>query len=427
MRYIHRREFLKTTAALGAGLAWGALGTSARAADAQDPIVVAVMGLGRGGGLAETFAANPGVRLKYVCDVDQKRLAASLAALEKRQKTGVQGAADFRTILDDKEVHALVIAAPDHWHGPATILACAAGKHVYVEKPASHNAREGELMIAAARKHNRVVQVGTQRRSWEKIIEAVQKVHQGVIGKVTFSRGWYTNSRKDMGQGKEVPVPPGLDYTLWQGPAPQRPYRDNLIHYNWHWLWHWGTGELGNNGIHALDLCRWGLDVDYPKRVTSNGGRYHYHDDQETPDTQIVTFDFGDKCLTWEGRSCLPQGLDNSAFGASFYGDQGTLVSNGNGYVIYDLKNNQVAKVAGNGGDAGHIQNFLDCIRTGQRPRADIEHGHKSTLLCHLGNIAQRLGRTINLDPQTGRIANDPDAQILWSREYRPGWEPKVF
>src|SRR5262249_2593679 len=199
----------------------------------------------------------------------------------------------------------LTVATCNHWHAPATILACAAGKHVYVEKPCSHNPNEGELMVAAARNHKRFVQMGNQRRSWPKIIEAMDQLHKGIIARGYLAQSWYYNRRPSIGHGKEAPIPEGLDYDLWQGPAPRRPFKSNYLHYNWHWFWHWGNGELGNNGIHMIDLCRWGLGVDYPVRVTSAGGRYRYADDQETPDTQVVAFEFeGRKTITWEGLSC---------------------------------------------------------------------------------------------------------------------------
>jgi predicted dehydrogenase len=333
---------------------------------------------------------------------------------------------DFRRILDDPGVDALVVAAPDHWHAPAAILACSAGKHVYMEKPASHNAREGELAVAAARKFNRVVQVGTQRRSMPKVVEAIELIRGGALGPVRFARGWYTNTRGSIGRGNPAPVPPWLDWALWQGPAPERPYQDNVVHYNWHWFWHWGTGELGNNGIHALDLCRWGLGVDYARRITSGGGRYHFTDDQESPDTNVVTFDFGDRAISWEGRSCQRHGIEGSGFGASFHGEKGTLVIDGANYTLFDAGDKPASKMAGSGSDDPHLKNFLDCIRSGRRPNADIEEGHKSTLLCHLGNIAWRVGRTVNCDPRTGRIVGDKGAARLWGREYRKGWEPKV-
>jgi predicted dehydrogenase len=222
-------------------------------------------------------------------------------------------------------------------------------------------------------------------------------------------------------------VPEWLDYTLWQGPAPERPFHDNVVHYNWHWFWHWGTGELGNNGVHALDLCRWGLGVDYPKRVSSGGGKFRHDDDQQTFDTHFVTYEFDGATITWEGLSWSPRGIEGEGFGASFHGDAGTLVLLDNGYKILDMQNNEVAAGSGIGGDAAHLADFLDAVRTGRRPNADIELGHKTTLLCHLGNISQRVGRALNIDPKTGRIlGNDAETQALWSREYRKGWEPVV-
>ena len=434
----NRREFLLTTASLGLTL------TSLGAAepDAKDTpdekavpevakVVVGVMGTGgRGTELATEFATRPGSSVRYVCDVDQGRAERAAAAVGSRQSGETpRPVGDFRRILDDKDVEVLVIAACDHWHAPAAILACAAGKHVYVEKPCCHNPHEGELLVAAARKHNRVVQHGTQRRSWPKNVEGVELVRSGGIGRVLFSRGWYNNVRPSIGKGKQTAPPSNLDYALWQGPAPEQPFRDNILHYNWHWFWHWGTGECGNNGVHALDVCRWGLGVDYPRRVTAGGGRYYYDDDQETPDTHSVTYDFGEKgMIVWEGRSCHPRGFEGSDFGIAFYGDGGTVVIGGGGYKVFDVRDKVVKEVGGNGGNAEHVQNFLDCVRgeKGAKLNAEIEEGYKSALLCHLGNIAYRTGRTVNLDPQTHRPVGDPEAEKLWRREYRPGWEPKV-
>jgi predicted dehydrogenase len=394
---------------------------------ADEKVVLGIMGLnGRGKDLAQGFAATGGAEIAYLCDVDERAIGKAAAALAGKQEKTPAGVRDFRRVLEDRAVDALVVAAPDHWHGPATILACAAGKHVYVEKPASHNPREGELMVAAARKHGRVVQLGTQRRSMPGVIEAVEKLKAGTIGRVLFARGWYNNTRPSIGHGKPAAVPAWLDYSLWQGPAPEREFRDNRVHYHWHWFWHWGTGELGNNGIHALDVCRWGLGVDYPTRVTAGGGKYRYDDDQETPDTLVVTYDFGDRAITWEGRSWHPRGFEGNGFGIAFYGEQGTMVLDGGGYRVLDMKGMEVSRGSGAGGDGAHLQNFLQCVRSGARPNAEIEEGHKSTLLCHLGNIAWRVGRTLNLDPKTGRITGDGEAAALWRREYRKGWEPKV-
>jgi predicted dehydrogenase len=269
--------------------------------------------------------------------------------------------------------------------------------------------------------------MGSQRRTWPAIIEAVGKIHAGEIGKVHYARCWYNNRRASVGYGKTAEVPTWLDWKMWQGPAPAKDFKDNIVHYNWHWHWHWGNGELGNNGVHGLDVARWGMDVDYPIRVVSGGGKYRWDDDQETADTHIVTYNFPDeKSIMWEGLSWSPYGLDGSMFGISFHGDAGTLVIPDSGYKIYNMQNKEQSAVKGEGGESSHIANFLDCIRTGKLPNADIAEGHQSTLLCHLGNIALRTNRVLTTDPKNGHILNDDAAMQLWSREYQPGWEPKV-
>jgi predicted dehydrogenase len=420
-----RRDFLGRAAV--SGLAAGAWFSRSAAAQAANPVVVGVMGLSRGRSLAVSFAKQPGVVVKYVCDTDQSRAESGARLLEGAAGKTPQAVGDFRRILDDAEVHALICAAPNHWHAPATILACAAGKHVYVEKPCCHNPYEGELMVQAARKANRAVQMGAQRRSGPGTIEAIQKLRDGVIGRVYLARCWYGNLRPSIGTGKPAAVPAGLDYELWQGPAPRRPYIDNRIPYNWHWFWHWGNGELGNNGIHGLDLCRWGLGVDFPVRVTSSGGRYRFDDDQETPDTQTVCLEFdGRRQITWEGLSCNKH---DRKF-VIFYGEGGALELEGNGsYTVFDAQDKEAGKSGSSGvGDDEHIVNFLDAIRN-DKPlslNGEIAEGHKSTLLCHLGNIAHRTGRALQCDAGNGHIVGDDEAMKLWRREYEPGWEPKV-
>jgi predicted dehydrogenase len=293
--------------------------------------------------------------------------------------------------------------------------------------------------VSAAQKYGKVVQVGNQRRSWPKVIEGMQLLKEGAIGRVYFARGWYANRRESMGYGKVVPVPAHLDYELWQGPAPRRPYKDNLIHYNWHWIWHWGTGEMLNNGTHFIDLCRWGLEVDYPTRVTSAGGRYHWKDDWETPDTQLVTYDFeDDKSILWEGRSCNPRGIEGSATGASFHGENGTMVVDGNGYVIYDNDNKEIKSsksgttnaidTTGPGFDLDqdHFTNFIEGIQQGKKLNSDITNANISVHLCHLGNIAHRTGRVIHCDTKNGHIIDDKEALQFWGREYEQGWAPSV-
>lgn len=421
-----RRRFLHETAAAATLAATGPL--ILRGADSPARrIRVAVMGLnGRGMAHIQGFLAQPGVEVAYVCDVDSRALAKGAKAVEEKSGKKPVAIEDFRRALEDPALDAISVATPNHWHAPATILACAASKHVYVEKPASHNPRESEWMVVAAARHNRLVQMGNQRRSWPWVQEAIAKVQAGEIGKVTFARTWYNNARASIGHGKVVPVPDWLNYELWQGPAPERPYVDNLVHYNWHWRWHWGNGELGNNGIHALDVARWGLQVDHPKSVCCGGGRYQFDDDQETPDIYLTTFDFGHCGASWESHSHHPYGFQNEDFGIWFYGDKGVLIIGGTNYRITDPNGRERFSYQGKWNDADHFGNFIRAIRDGEKlhsPIADAEH---STMLCHLGNIAWRAGKTLHLDPANGRLQSEADAEGMWEREYRPGWREKL-
>jgi predicted dehydrogenase len=435
MSEINRRTFLG--AATASGVALASAGFAAQ--PANDKLLVAVIGTGgRGTGLAQAFARLPGVEVTHVCDADRGRAdnAAGVVNKATEGKLTPQVATDLRRVLDDKNLNAVVIATCNHWHAPAAILACAAGKHVYVEKPCSYNPREGELLVQAARKHHKLVQMGNQRRSYPKVIEAMAELRKGVIGRVYFAESWYQANRGTIGRGKEATPPKGLDYALWQGPAPHRPFHTNYLHYNWHWFWHWGNGELGNNGVHIIDLCRWGLGVDYPIRVTSAGGRFRFDDDQETPDTHLVTFEFpGKKQIMWEGLSCSVQPNRTiviekerpTAYHSLFHGETGTLALSDRSYVItpYDTKQPpRTEKVEG--GDSAHFRNFLDAIRKGGRLNSDIEEAHKTTLLCHLGNISQRTGRALRCDPKNGTILDDKAAMAMWTREYAKGWEPRV-
>jgi predicted dehydrogenase len=422
---INRRHFLGAAAATAAS---GMAASVASAGDANSRLIVGIMGTGgRGTGLAATFQQQPNVEVAYVCDPDRDRVGRAADAVRKAGNPNVRTVADFRRILDDRAVNIFVCAACNHWHAPATILACAAEKHVYVEKPCSHNPREGELAVQAAQKHKRLVQMGNQRRSVARIIEAIEEVRKGTIGRAYLAQSWYLNNRSSIGRGKEASVPAALDYELWQGPAPPRPFHTNYLHYNWHWFWHWGNGELGNNGIHMLDLCRWGLGVDYPIHVSSTGGRYRFQDDQETPDTHLVAFDFpGRKTITWTGLSCnrLPAGKGADVM---FVGENGTLTIDGNGYKVYDPAGKELRQAGGPANlDVLHIRNFLEACRGNGRLNSEIEDGHKSTLLCHLGNIAQRTGRALECDPKDGHIVGDKQAMGYWTREYAKGWEPRV-
>ena len=441
--YYDRRGFVKKAAVSAAGIGLiGSYGFSnTKRASANDNLRVAVIGTNsRGAALARGFARTGGIDVAYICDVDDYAMAKGLDAVKKSgQQSKVEGIKDFRKILDDKSLDAVVIAMPDFWHAPAAIMALQAGKHVYVEKPGSHNPREGEFVAEAARKYGRVVQMGNQRRSWPNVMEALRDLKAGIIGNPHYARTWYGANRAPIGFGKNVPVPAGLDFELWQGPAPRREYRDNLIHYNWHWFWHWGTGEILNNGTHYIDLARLGLGVDYPVKVSSHGGRYAYQDDWETPDTQMTLFDFAEnKTIFWEGKSCNRRPVEGLGAAVSFHSEKGTMVIGNSDFIVYDNDNKEVKKFttgretavdltgAGFDNDADHILDFANAIRTGKKPRSDFYDANKSVLLCHLGNIAHRVKRSINCDPADGKIIGDAEAMRLWGRYYEPGWEPEI-
>lgn len=422
-----RRSFLKQSSVAAGFAALGGFQILRAQESPAKKISVGIMGCNnRGLAHIAGYLAVPNVEIAYICDVDSRAMAKGIAAVARKQARKPQGVRDFRQMLEDQHLDAISIAAPDFWHTPATMLACAAGKHVYVEKPGSHNGHEGELIVAAARKHKRVVQMGNQRRSWPWVMDAIHSLHAGEIGRIFFARTWYTNKRQSIGRGQRVPVPEWLDYSLWQGPAPEQPFRDNIIPYHWHWFWVWGTSELGNNGIHALDLARWGMKLEAPRRITCAGGRYHAQDDWEMPDTAVATFDFGTSFVVWEGQSCDPRGFEDSGFGINFYGESGVMTITADACRVHDLNNKLVREVKGQRDDSGHFANFADAIRDGKRLNSDIAEGQKATLLCHLGNIALRSGQTVDYDPATRKLQAGRKAQALWRREYRKGWEPKV-
>lgn len=423
----NRRKFIATAAA-GATV-FGGFHSSLKASPSRsslNKLTCAVMGVnGRGSSLARGFSRQKDVVVSHVCDVDSRAIQKGQAAVEGVTGTQPVGLSDFRKALDDSSIDILVIAAPNHWHGPGAILGMQAGKHVYVEKPCSHTAEEGELMVANAAKHKRVCTMGSQRRSVPAYIDVINKLHKGVIGNVLYARCWYANRRGPIGKGKQVSVPDWLDFKLWQGPCTDKPFKDNLVHYNWHWHWHWGNGELGNNGVHAIDIARWGMQVDYPTRVVSAGGRYRFSDDQETADTHLTSFEFGKKLLVWEGLSWSPKGSEKNGFGVSFHGDKGTLLLLDRKYEIYNIQNKLLDSGNHSLDDNPHFEDFLGCIRNGGKPNADITEAHKSTLLCHLGNIAHRTGAALETDPDNGHIKDRELAQH-WGKEYRQGWRPTV-
>jgi predicted dehydrogenase len=447
---INRRNFLKQAGMAGMGLTVAgyfnpltkASESPARKIGANDKITAAVIGTnGRGLAHIDCLTGLPGVEITYICDVDDRAIAKGIKEAAKRQNPEPKGLKDFRKMLKDKSVDVVTIATPDHWHTPMAILAMAAGKHVYVEKPCSQNPYEGEILLQAVNKYQRVVQMGAQRRSSAHMCEIIPEIHNGIIGKTYFGKGWYANNRSSIGHGKPAPVPEWLDYDLWQGPAPRRDYVDNLIHYNWHWRWLYGTGEALNNGTHEMDVCRWALGVDWPVHVSSNGGRYAFQDDWETPDTQTIAWDFpGGKTMSWEGRSCNDYPVEGRSRGTLIYGTEGTALLDGDDYIIFDKKEKIIKQAKGTevvdptntvsasgiGMDTAHVSNFIETVRGNQQLNCPIAEGYKSVTLLHLGNIAWRVGRELNCDPANGHILKDDGAMELWRRKYEPGWEPAV-
>jgi len=436
-----RREFLDALAVGAAGLAVSTTAKSyGQILGSNDRLNFAVIGLnGRGYAHLSSLQANKSAaRISHVCDVDSSIL--SKFADQARQETGEVPATDkdFRRILELKDVDAITIATPDHWHTPMAIAGLQAGKHVYLEKPCSHNPAEGVMLVDAQKKYGKLVQMGTQQRSSAHTIEVVDKIHAGVIGRPYFAQAWYVNVRKSIGTGKAAPVPPQLDWGLWQGPAPRRPYTDNVQPYNWHWFKIYGTGETLNNGTHEVDVCRWALGVDYPQRVASSGGRYHFKDDWQFYDTLVTSFEYEDKMISWDGKCCQGMKYYGRDRGSTIMGTTGTVLIDRGGYEIYDLKGNKtsefkVGKTTSSADLIGrdfmtdaHFANFIAGIRKGEKLNAPIAVGNVAVTMLQLSNIAWEVNRELRLDAKDGRIQGDPEAMKMWGRDYEPGWAPHV-
>ncbi len=434
-----RRKFLRNAALAGAGVTAGFPLYSNSVIGANDRVNVAVFGTNsRGAQLTRTFVKAKNCLITGIGDVDIRAVEKAQQIVVDANKKKPTGNQDFRRFLDDKEVDAVVIATPDHWHAPMAIMALEAGKHVYLEKPCSHNPNEGELLIAKQKKTGKLVQMGNQTRSSVSLNRVVKEIKDGLIGEAYGGKAWYANSRGSIGTGKTAQVPEWLDWDLWQGPAPRQEYTDNMVHYNWHWFFKYGTGELLNNGTHEIDMCRWALGVDYPTQVTSHGGRYHFEDDWEWYDTQLAGFEYaGKKSIHWDGRSCNGIPIWDRGRGSIIYGTEGSVLMDRQGYWVYDLRGKEIRKemeagesvsmdLAGGGNlDDRHIANFISGINSGEQLNAPIEDANVSVTTCHLGNMAQRTGMALNIDPATGQPA-EAAAMKLWSRTYEPGWEPKV-
>ena len=436
-----RREFLDALAVSAATLA---VGTTARSYNrilgSNDRLNFAVIGLnGRAYAHLSALKVNQSAaRISHVCDVDDNILRKFAGRVQQEMDETAATDKDFRRILEQKDVDAITIATPDHWHAPMAIAALQAGKHVYVEKPCSHNAAEGEMLVRAQQKYQKLVQMGTQQRSSSHTIEIVEKIHAGIIGRPYFAKAWYSNMRKSIGTGKDAPVPPQLDWDLWQGPAPRRPYRDNVQPYNWHWFKIYGTGETLNNGTHEVDVCRWALGVDYPERVSSLGGKYQFKDDWQFYDTLVTSFAYQDKMISWEGKSCQGMKYYGRDRGSTIMGTTGTVLLDRAGYEIYDLQGKKTSEFRSGGTTSSsdlvgrdsmtdaHFANFIAGIRNGEKLNAPISVGNISVTMLQISNIAWEVNRELHLDTKDGRIQGDPEAMKMWGREYENGWEPRV-
>jgi predicted dehydrogenase len=402
---------------------------------ANERVSICVMGVrGRGGRLLTTFASLPEVDVAYVCDVDSGVLDSRAAQLADQTGRQAKKIKDYREALDDKSVDALVIGTPDHWHALPTVHACQAGKDVYVEKPDAHNIREGHTMVAAARKHGCVVQLGTQGRSGTVQRNAMEYIRSGKLGTVRFAKAWESSRQGAIGFPPDSDPPAGVDYDTWLGPAPKRRFNIRRFHGSWRWFFDYGTGDLGNDGVHLLDFARWGLETAVaaqggripaiPRAVSAQGGKYYFEDAQEWPDTLMVTYDYPGYVLTYELRIWSPYALHGEKEGAAVYGDQGYVVLSHNRWRAFDAKGQPVSEETGEFNDVGHARNFIHCMGTRKRPAADLESvGHPSSLLCHLGNAAWRAGRTLRFDPDECSFVDDEDAnQYLTRAGYREPW-----
>ncbi len=432
-----RRSFVQS-AAIAVGTVASASAQQTRSAN--DRITVCVMGVrGRGSSLLSTFATLPDIDVKYICDIDANVLGARVE--QTAAKTGRKPIAisDYRKALDDPNVDAIVAGTPDHWHALPTIHACQAGKDVYVEKPDGHNIIEGQTMVAAMKKHGRIVQLGTQARSGLLQAAAMKYITEGNLGKVRFAKAWESSKQGSIGNPPDAKPPAGVDYNTWLGPAPMRAFNPRRFHGHWRWFFDYGTGDLGNDGVHRLDVARWALDTavaaegkelaSVPRSVSAHGGKYYFDDAQEWPDTMMVTYDYGGYLLTYEMRVWNRYPLHEESEGAAVYGDGGYVVIGNSRWRAFDERGKLVKEETGVYQDRAHAQNFIDCMRNREKPVADLETvGHPSSLLCHLGNVAWRVGRTVQFDPATYTFGDDAVANSLLTRnEYRKPWVlPKI-
>ncbi|MCA9073757.1 MAG: Gfo/Idh/MocA family oxidoreductase [Planctomycetaceae bacterium] len=421
---MNRRRFLGEGARNAAGVAAGVVGLQSpvRAASSSDQLRVGVIGVrSQGKRLAVESTRLPGVEVVSLCDVDKSILDRAVGEVQQRQRSRVARTSDFRQMLDDPRIDAVIIATPDHWHALMMVMACGAGKDVYVEKPIAQTIHEGKVMLAAAAKHGRIVQCGLQQRSGDHFQSAVAVVQSGQLGTVNLARAWSVQSRTSPPSPRETPVPEGVDYDLWQGPAVARPFDERRFHHYWRSTWEYGTGELGDWGVHLLDIARWGLDLELPTRVSATGGPSSQVGGNRPPETLSVQYTYPQATIVWEHRLRSRHGIEGRPTGVAFYGDKGTLVVDRSGWKVYDQSESLTADASEL--RRAHLQDFYDSIRTRRTPSCDLRTGHVSSALAHLGNISYRLGREVRFDPQAEDFGIDAEANALLLREYRAPWE----
>src|SRR6478609_9053884 len=438
---VTRREFLDTLAVGAAGLAVSSTAKSyGQIMGSNDRLNFAIIGLhSRAYAHLSALKANKdAARVAYVCDVDTTIMKKFADDTQRELGYAPSVDQDFRNILEKKEIDAITIATPDHWHAPMSIRGLQAGKHVYVEKLCSHNPAEGAMLVQAQKKYGKLVQMGTQQRSSAHTIEIVDKIHDGLIGRAYYAKAWYSNVRKSIGVGKEAPVPQQLNWDLWQGPAPRRAYKDNVQPYNWHWFKIYGTGETLNNGTHEIDVCRWALGVDYPHSISSSGGRYHFKDDWQFYDTLVTSFNYEDKMISWECKCCQGMKFYGRDRGSVIMGTTGSVLVDRDGYEIYDLKGNRTKEFKTGGETSSsdltgrdsmtdaHFANFIAGVRKGEKLNAPVSVGNVAVTMLQLSNVAWEVNRELQLDTSNAHILNNPEAMKYWGREYEKGWEPHL-
>jgi predicted dehydrogenase len=430
---MNRRRFLSQSAAASVAAMAASSWVQPRAQAknlANGKIVVCCTGVrGRGNSLLHSFGEQPDVEVKYICDIDPSVMASRAGAFESKFGIKPERISEYRKALDDKSLDALVLGTPDHWHALPTIHGCQAGKDVYTEKPDGNNLEEGRVMAAAAKKYGRVVQLGTQARSDPDLHAVIEYVKQGHLGKVVQARAWESATQPNLGKPADGNPPEGVDYDVWLGPAPKRPFNPLRYHGNWRWFFDYGAGDLGNDGVHRLDTARQLLEaameaegappLGLPKAVSAHGGKLYFDDAQEWPDTQLVTYDYGTRILSYDLRIWSPYNIEDEPEGAAIYGDKGLLVVGGKKWRHYGPKRVLVAEGArGDKAQNAHIRNFLECMASRGKPNADLDTvGRPSSLLCHLGNIAWRVGRTVKFDEKTYDFGSDAEANRFRTRE----------